>query len=59
VPLYPLTPIVFCAVCAFLLYSSVTYALSNDAVHVSLLVMAAGIVALLVIRALSQHRRGL
>lgn len=45
VPLYPLTPILFIAVCAFLLYSSVAYALSRSATHVSLLVMAVGIVA--------------
>ena len=49
-PLYPLTPIVFCAACAWLCYSSVTYAASRNAVHVSLLVMAVGVVALLVTR---------
>ena len=48
VPLYPVTPIVFCAACAYLFHSSVTYAASRDAVHVSLLVMAVGVVALLV-----------
>jgi amino acid transporter len=50
VPLFPVTPIVFCAACAWLAYSSVTYAMSRDAVHVSLLVMAVGIVALLLTR---------
>ena len=45
VPLYPLTPIAFIAVCAFLLYSSIMYAFSRDAIHVSLLVMLAGIIA--------------
>ena len=50
VPLYPITPIVFCAACAWLAYSSVTYAMSRSAVHVSLLVMAVGVVALLVTR---------
>lgn len=30
VPLYPLTPIVFCAMCAFMLWSSGSYALSKD-----------------------------
>ena len=30
VPLYPITPIVFCAMCAFMLYSSVNYAMSKD-----------------------------
>jgi len=49
VPLYPFTPMVFCLACAYLTYSSVTYAASQQAVHVSLLVMAAGLVALLVL----------
>jgi amino acid transporter len=30
VPLYPLTPILFCAMCAFMLYSSTNYAMSKD-----------------------------
>ena len=30
VPLYPLTPAVFCAMCAFMLYSSASYAMSKD-----------------------------
>ena len=47
VPLYPLTPLVFCAACAWLAWSSITYAASRNAVHVSLIVMAAGVVALL------------
>ena len=46
VPLYPVTPLVFCAACAYLFYSSVTYAASRDAVHVSLVVMAVGAAAL-------------
>jgi len=50
VPLFPLTPIVFCLACAWLAWSSVAYAASRDAVHVSLIVMAAGVVALLVTR---------
>ncbi|MGI8894858.1 MAG: APC family permease [Casimicrobiaceae bacterium] len=54
VPLYPLTPLLFCAVSAYLLYSSVTYAASKNAVHVSLLVMAVGAVALFLTR---RHRR--
>jgi amino acid transporter len=51
VPLYPLTPIVFCLACAWLAWSSVTYAASRDAVHVSLIVMAVGVVALIVTHA--------
>ena len=50
VPLYPLTPIVFCAACAWLAYSSIAYAASRNAVHVSLLVMAAGVAAMLLAR---------
>jgi amino acid transporter len=57
VPLYPFTPLLFCAVCAFLLHSSISYAASNDAVHISLLVMAAGVVALVATRAFSRPRR--
>jgi hypothetical protein len=30
VPLYPLTPMLFCLMCAYMLYSSVNYALSLD-----------------------------
>jgi len=55
VPLYPLTPILFCASSAFLLYSSVAYAASNDAVHVALGLMATGVVALFIVRASSRR----
>jgi len=41
--------------CAFLTYSSVTYAMSKGAVYISLLVMAVGVVAL-VITQLSNKR---
>jgi amino acid transporter len=50
VPFYPVTPAIFVAVCAYLCYSSVGYAVSRSAIHVCLLVMAAGIVALLLAR---------
>lgn len=46
VPLYPLTPIVFSLACGWLTWSSIAYAASQQAVHVSLLVMLAGIVVL-------------
>jgi APA family basic amino acid/polyamine antiporter len=46
VPLYPLTPMVFCAACAWLAWSSVSYAASKAALHISLLVMLAGLVVL-------------
>jgi amino acid transporter len=55
VPFFPLTPLVFCAACAWLAWSSVTYAASRNAVHVSLLLMAAGAVALLVTRRARPH----
>ena len=46
VPLYPVTPIAFVAVCAYLCYSSIGYAASRDAIDVSLIVMGAGAIAL-------------
>ena len=45
VPFYPFTPLVFVATTAYLLYSSITYAQSQKAVHIALYVMAAGVVA--------------
>jgi basic amino acid/polyamine antiporter, APA family len=50
VPLYPITPIIFCASSAYLAYSSITYAASRSAVHVSLWVMAAGVAALILLK---------
>jgi len=50
VPLYPLTPVVFCAACAWLTWSSIAYAASRNAIRVSLLVMGAGIVAWMLTR---------
>ena len=55
VPLYPVTPILFCVSCAFLLYSSLEYAASNGAVHVALWLMATGFVALGIVRASSRR----
>jgi APA family basic amino acid/polyamine antiporter len=57
VPLFPLTPIVFCAACAWLAWSSVVYAASRDAVHVSLLVMAAGALALIFSRKTNKREK--
>ncbi|MBW4565453.1 MAG: amino acid permease [Mojavia pulchra JT2-VF2] len=45
VPLYPLTPLLFCAVCGYLLYSSLAY--TNIGAIVGVLVVAAGIPLLL------------
>jgi len=44
-------PLIFCAVCAWLTYSSVTYAISQKAIHVSMWLIASGVLALLVLRA--------
>ena len=44
VPLYPILPIIFIATCAYLFYSSVTYAQSKQAVSIALYVMLTGLV---------------
>jgi APA family basic amino acid/polyamine antiporter len=56
VPMYPIVPIVFVSMCAYLLYSSVTYARSQNAVHVTLYVMGAGVVAWVVMRLAGARR---
>ncbi|MFM8623671.1 MAG: APC family permease [Betaproteobacteria bacterium] len=50
VPLYPVLPLVFCAACAWLTYSSITYAISQKAIHVSMWLMVSGLGALLILR---------
>jgi amino acid transporter len=50
VPLYPVLPLVFVGTCAFLLWSSLTYARSQHALQVALYVMAAGLVAWVIAR---------
>ena len=50
VPLYPVLPLIFCAACAWLTYSSVTYAISQNAIHVSMGLIASGVFALLILR---------
>jgi len=50
VPGYPLLPIAFILTCAYLLYSSITYAQSQHAVHIALYVMAAGLVVWVLMR---------
>jgi len=50
VPLYPITPLIFCTSCAYLAYSSITYAHSKGAVAISMYVMIAGVVALIFLR---------
>jgi amino acid transporter len=51
VPLYPVLPLIFCAVCAWLTYSSINYAISQKAIHVSMWLIASGVLALLILRA--------
>lgn len=50
VPLYPILPLLFIATCAYLLYSSITYAQSRHASYVALIVMISGAVVLLAMR---------
>jgi basic amino acid/polyamine antiporter, APA family len=50
VPLYPLPPLVFIGTCAFLLWSSLTYAQSQHALQVAFGVMAAGFAAWMIAR---------
>ena len=50
VPLYPITPLIFCASCPYLAYSSIMYAHSKGAVAISMYVMIAGVVALIFLR---------
>jgi amino acid transporter len=56
VPLYPVTPILFCATCGYLAYSSVTYAVSQHAADISLWVMGAGCLALVLNRIFSDTK---
>ena len=55
VPLYPIVPIVFIATCVYLFYSSVTYAQSQQAVHITFWVMAIGAIVWIAMR-LSRRR---
>jgi len=50
VPFYPITPLIFCASCGYLAYSSIMYAHSKGAVAISVYVMIAGLVALIFLR---------
>jgi basic amino acid/polyamine antiporter, APA family len=47
VPLYPVLPAIFVATCAYLFYSSMTYAQSRNAGYVAIAVVAIGAVVLL------------
>jgi basic amino acid/polyamine antiporter, APA family len=50
VPLYPILPLIFVATCAYLFYSSITYAQSQNAGYVAIAVVAAGGVVLLLMK---------
>jgi len=55
VPLYPLTPILFCSMCGYMLWSSIGYAMSKDPGNigaiVGIAVLCAGIPVMLIARA--------
>jgi APA family basic amino acid/polyamine antiporter len=55
-PLYPLLPAIFVLTCAYLFYSSVMHARSENAGYVALGVMATGAVVLLVLRQSARRR---
>ena len=52
VPLYPILPLIFVITCGYLFYSSVTYAQSQQAVHITFWVMGFGAVAWALMRVL-------
>jgi basic amino acid/polyamine antiporter, APA family len=56
IPLYPITPLLFCVSCAYLSYSSFAYAHSKGAVYISIYVMLLGIIALIFLRAKSARQ---
>lgn len=56
IPLYPMTPLLFCASCAYLSYSSFAYAHSKGAVYISIYVMLLGVIALIFLRAKSARQ---
>ena len=55
VPLYPILPLLFVITCGYLFYSSVTYAQSQQAVHVTFWVMGVGAVAWAAMRVLRRR----
>ncbi|WP_257449047.1 APC family permease [Archangium lipolyticum] len=55
VPLYPLTPLLFCATCAYLLYSSLAYTGAGALVGVA--VLATGLVPLVLMRRKARPRK--
>ncbi|MDO8595763.1 MAG: APC family permease, partial [Sulfuricaulis sp.] len=62
VPLYPITPVLFCAMCVYMLYSSIGYAMSLDPGSIGALVgigvLCAGIPVMLVARGAQRQSQG-
>jgi amino acid transporter len=56
VPLYPVLPLIFAATCAYLFYSSLIYARSQNASYVALAVMVSGALVLTLMRRASRKR---
>jgi amino acid transporter len=56
---YPVTPIIFCACCAFMVYSSITFALAEKRVGLIILscVLAAGVLVYWLTEVRRQHQR--
>jgi amino acid transporter len=50
VPLYPITPALFSIACAYLTWSSLGYAISQNAVHISLFLLLSGLIALFILQ---------
>ena len=50
VPLYPVLPLIFVLTCGYLLYSSITYAQSQNAAWIALAVMMSGVLVWVAIR---------
>jgi basic amino acid/polyamine antiporter, APA family len=57
VPLYPVLPLIFVCTSAYLFYRGVTHAQSQNAVHIALYVMAAGLAAWAIARLYNLRRR--
>ncbi|MGH8177433.1 MAG: APC family permease [Steroidobacter sp.] len=55
-PLYPVLPLVFVLTCAYLLYSSIRHAQSENAAYVAIAVMASGAVVLLAVQRSRRER---
>jgi basic amino acid/polyamine antiporter, APA family len=55
VPLYPILPLLFVITCGYLFYSSVTYAQSQQAVHITFWVMGFGALAWALMRVLRRR----